>query len=225
MRDLQPVSTLSDEIERALAVLPVRNVPALRTLRRRFSRRIAGEPAREVLALARRFVNAGGIERRFIAYELVAHHPAASGSLRRSNLEELARGMSSWGAVDCFACYLAGPAWREGRLTDETVHSWARSPDRWWRRAAAVSTVPLNNRTRGGTGDARRTLAVCRILAADRDDMVVKAVSWALRELAKRDAAAVRSFLRRHGSTLSARIMREVRNKLDTGRKNPRRHG
>src|SRR5262245_28359541 len=78
MQDLN--DTLDAEIERALAALPVRNAPALRALQRRFSRRIAGESAREVLPLARRLVNAGGIERRFIAYELVAHHPAASGA-------------------------------------------------------------------------------------------------------------------------------------------------
>ena len=43
--------------------------------------------------------------------------------------------------------------------------------------------MPLNLRAAGGTGDAERTLAVCAQLAADRDDMVVKALSWALREL------------------------------------------
>ena len=54
----------------------------------------------------------------------------------------------------------------------------------------------------------------------DRDDMVVKAVSWALRELAKRDPRAVRDFLARQ--PVAARVAREVRNKLTTGLKNPR---
>ena len=53
---------------------------------------------------------------------------------------------------------------------------WARSPDRWLRRSALVATV-------GAKAEAARTLAVCAGLAADRDDMVVKALSWALREL------------------------------------------
>jgi hypothetical protein len=46
-----------------------------------------------------------------------------------------------------------------------------------------VSTVALNVRSRGGSGDVPRTLAVCRFLVADPDDMAVKALSWALREL------------------------------------------
>ncbi len=61
------------------------------------------------------------------------------------------------------------------------------------------------------------------IVLAIRDDMVVKALSWALRELAKRDAAAVATFVRRHAARLAPRVRREVRNKLETGRKVPKR--
>jgi 3-methyladenine DNA glycosylase AlkD len=60
-------------------------------------------------------------------------------------------------------------------------------------------------------------------LVADRDDMVVKALSWALRELAKRDPKAVRGFVATHGEALAARVRREVSAKLTTGLKNPRR--
>lgn len=86
-----------------------------------------------------------------------------------------------------------------------------------------MSTVPLNNRARGGQGDVERTLGVCRQLTVDRDDMVVKAMSWALRELSKRDQRAVKSFLRQHSDELAPRVRREVTNKLETGLKNPRR--
>ena len=57
----------------------------------------------------------------------------------------------------------------------------------------------------------------------DRQDLVVKGLSWALRELAKRDPESVRIFLAAHRDTLAARVIREVNNKLDTGRKNPPR--
>jgi 3-methyladenine DNA glycosylase AlkD len=52
--------------------------------------------------------------------------------------------------------------------------------------------------------------------------MVVKAMSWALRELVVHDPAAVRGFLQEHGSTLAPRVKREVGNKLLTGLKNPK---
>ena len=50
--------------------------------------------------------------------------------------------------------------------------------------------------------------------------MVVKALSWALRELVVRDPGAVRTFLDEHD--LAARVRREVTNKLQTGLKQPR---
>ena len=93
--------------------------------------------------------------------------------------------------------------------------------DLWWRRAALVSTVALNVRSHGGTGDIARTLAICRLLVEDHEDMVVKALSWALRELVAHDPHAVEEFLQDHESVLAARVNREVRNKLTTGLKNP----
>lgn len=125
--------------------------------------------------------------------------------------------------MDTFAVYLSGPAWRERQAPDSLIAHWARSNDRWRRRAALVSTVPLNLRSRGGAGDADRTLAICRMLIDDRDDMVVKALSWALRELAKHDPRPVQAFLREHEDALAARVLREVRHKLTTGLKNPTR--
>jgi 3-methyladenine DNA glycosylase AlkD len=86
-----------------------------------------------------------------------------------------------------------------------------------------VSTVPLNLRSRGGTGDTNRILDICQRLVADRGDMVVKALSWALRELVVWDPDAVRRFLEAHDEVLAPRVRREVRSKLETGRKNPSR--
>jgi 3-methyladenine DNA glycosylase AlkD len=205
-----------------LARLPNPNTASARALRRDYSRRWRDVPGGEVLRVATALAEDGGDLERFVAYELVAHHHGAAGLLTATRLRALAGTLDSWGAVDCFACYLSGPAWREGRITTDVVRRWAASPNRWWRRAALVSTVPLNNRARGGTGDAKRTLGMCDLLIDDRDDMVVKAMSWALRELAKRDPAAVRGFLARRSSRLAPRVRREVENKLRTGLKNPR---
>jgi 3-methyladenine DNA glycosylase AlkD len=59
-------------------------------------------------------------------------------------------------------------------------------------------------------------------LLDDRADMVVKAMSWALRELAKRDQRAVAAFIARQRTRMAPRLLREVGNKLRTGLKNPR---
>ena len=63
---------------------------------------------------------------------------------------------------------------------------------------------------------------IAEMLVSDHEDMVVKAMSWALRSLVPWDAKAVRAFLEEHEGELAARAKREVRNKLKTGLKNPR---
>lgn len=159
----------------------------------------------------------------YAAIRVVGHHPAAQRAMRWKVLEPLGDQMEDWGAVDMFAA-LAGPAWRAGRISDARVMRWTRSKSRWWRRAALVCTISLNRRARGGTGDVPRTLAVCEALAADHDDMVAKGLSWALRDLIVHDRKAVERFLRVHENELPALVRREVRCKLETGRKSsPRR--
>jgi 3-methyladenine DNA glycosylase AlkD len=210
---------IAAEIERRIRALPERGVEPARRVRREYSKRLRAVPAGEVVALALALVD----RHRWVGYELLYHHPGGLAALGVDEVERLGRGMDDWGSVDAFGCCVSGPAWRQGRLTDAVVRGWADSPDRWWRRAALVSTVPLNLRSRGGTGDAGRTLDICRRLVSDRDDMVVKALSWALRQLVVWDAEAVRAFLAAHDDVLAARVRREVRSKLDTGLKHPRR--
>jgi len=150
-------------------------------------------------------------------------HPGAFHSMGADELEELGQGINSWWSVDSFARTLSGPSWRDGLVPDEPIVRWAGSPDLWWRRAALVSTVAFNIRSQGGKGDVPRTLAICQMLVADHEDMVVKALSWALRELVYFDPKAVEGFLNEHEQVLAGRVKREVGNKLRTGLKNPRK--
>ncbi len=61
------------------------------------------------------------------------------------------------------------------------------------------------------------------MLAGDNEDMVVKALSWALRELVYFDRLAVTGFLRDYDPVLAGRVKREVGSKLSTGLKYKRR--
>lgn len=217
--NIKTLTALEKEIWQRLQTLKSLTTARMREVRREYSKRLATAQPEDVVRLASRLLRIRVPE--FFAYELVQHHKRALQSLKAKSLEELGRGIDSWVAVDTFACFLSGPAWRERQVPDALIKRWARSQDRWWRRAALVSTVPLNNKARGGSGDTKRTLMICEMLATDRDDMVVKAVSWALRELSKRDHDAVRSFLTKHKDELAPRVLREVNNKLSTGLKNP----
>ena len=216
------VEKLAEQIAGRVRALPRSDTRSLRALRREYSRSLRDASPALIIALAPALARSA--IHRFFSDELIANHKGAINLLGAKEVLALGAGISSWDQVDSFALNIAGPAWRRGQISDEVVLSWTESPDRWWRRAALVSTVALNSKARGGSGDPRRTLLVCERLVADRDDMVVKALSWALRALAAFDAAAVRGFLVAHRSELAARVVRETESKLNSGvksRRNP----
>jgi 3-methyladenine DNA glycosylase AlkD len=217
--DLGGVAETAMRLSAEIEGLEVKNTPNVRAIRRRYSGALKNARVAFVLDVARALKERHG--HRWVAYELIRDHAGAFRSLGEAELEALGQGIDSWSSVDSFARTLSGPAWLHGQVGDEVIHGWARSENRWWRRAALVSTVALNVRSRGGRGDVPRTLEVCRLLVEDHDDMVVKAMSWALRELVAHDPDAVWAFLTAHEEALAARVKREVRNKLRTGLKNP----
>lgn len=212
----------------SMTVLGTAN-PEAHALARELKRQLKAWPVADVMKLIERLVlgfggdDVASMEGRFTGYILLSRHRAAFASLTGKRIEALGKGNDNWASVDAFACMIAGPAWMRAQLSDAFVKRWSRSKDRWWRRTALVCTVPLNQRSKGGTGDTSRTLALCEALAADHDDMIVKAESWALRSLIEHDRQAVERFLGEHEDTLHKRVLREVRNKLRTGRKTPKR--
>ncbi|MEX2570881.1 MAG: DNA alkylation repair protein [Gemmatimonadota bacterium] len=221
MEDVRgPASALVDEIRRRVSLAQERSVPVLRRVRRELTMRMEREDPAVVTQVVKRAIAEPSVPR-WLAYELLHYHQPTMDALTIDQLEDLGKGIGAWAEVDSFACYISGPAWREGRVSTIDIRRWALSNDRWWRRAALVSTVALNNTARGGIGDADRTFAICDLLRDDRDDMVVKAMSWALRELLGKEPRRVEAYVARHERVLAARIVREVRNKLETGLKNP----
>jgi 3-methyladenine DNA glycosylase AlkD len=204
----------------AIADLPIRTTPAVRAVRRRLSSEVRDESPVEVLAVARALIDAGW---RWVGYELIRNHRATLESLHLSEVESLGQGFRSWGEVDAFGIYIAGPAWLNAQIVDRDVMRWTKHADKWWRRAALVATVPLNSKAHGGAGNSQATVKILAALLDDRDPIVVKAMSWALRSLvvAERDAAI--RFLEEHEDRLAAAVRRETRNKLSVGTKTRRR--
>jgi 3-methyladenine DNA glycosylase AlkD len=202
--------------------MEILGVPAdgIRAVVHDLRRRLKSEKPAAVLQVAHGIIASNTVEGRQVAYEILSGHKKTMETLKLKDVEALGRGIDNWVSVDTFSVLIAGPCWREGQVPDSAVRRWTRSKDRWWRRTAVVSTVALNLKSRGGRGDVGRTIDICSRLASDDDDMVAKGLSWALRELSKREKAPVRRFLREHDDVLPARVKREVKRKLATGRKN-----
>jgi 3-methyladenine DNA glycosylase AlkD len=198
-------------------------VPAMRRVLKDVASALKKEPPRGVMQVARALTRAGVSEAATLGHELVSSRSDALETVGEREIRMLARGLDNWATVDAFAVSLLGSVWRRRQVREAFITRWARSPNRWHRRAAIVATVALNEKSRGGEGDTRRTLRICRLVARDRDEMVAKGLSWALRSLSKRDPRSVRAFLTTQGDRLIPRVRREVRSKLETGLKNPKR--
>jgi 3-methyladenine DNA glycosylase AlkD len=208
------------DIRAEIAALSRRDTPSMRALRKSWSARLKPAPAAEVMGIAQALDREARQEGKWVAYELIRYHPAAFATIGEAQVADFADRIASWYATDAFGTILSGPLWAKGRLSDTLIGDWSRSPQMWLRRSALVATVGRNANLPGG--DAARTLPICLRLAADREDMIEKAVSWALRYLSQKDRGAVVGFMEEHGGQFCARVRREVRNKLATGLKSGR---
>lgn len=177
------------------------------------------EPA-QVIRLCKEMALTGIFEVQHVAFGLLNKKYKIIEYLTLEDLLVLGTFMDNWPSTDTFGTQVSGPAWRLNCIDDKTVRTWAESPDKWWRRIALVSTVALNLKSQKGEGDVGRTMMICEMLISDRDDMVVKALSWALRELSKRYPIEVDEFIETNKNALAGRVIREVKRKLLTGRKN-----
>lgn len=202
-----------------IAALPKRDTPHMRALRKVWSATLKSETGAHVIAIAEALEAVSPQEGKWVAYELIRHHKAAFAEVSQTVVERFTEHAASWYAVDALGTILTGRLWAQGRLPDRLIDAWAGSDDRWLRRSALVATVGRN----AVKPDPERTFALCLRLAADRDDMVEKAVSWALRWLSQKDRAAVDGFWGVHLDRFRPRVRREVAHKLGTGLKTPRR--
>jgi len=172
------------------------------------------------IALCKELVKRDIFECQVIAYELIGRNKKLLNALSYKDLMDLWRNLDNWASVDHYTVGIFGVLWGKGVVNDQHIEKLLTSDNFWDRRVAVVSTVALNLKSRGGTGDTPRTISVCEKVVDDREDLIRKALSWALRELSKRDPQAVRDFLDKYQNRLAGLVIREVNHKLDFGTKN-----
>jgi len=195
-------------------------VPDQRQVIERWRKTLSGFTERQWIELSLGLINTDILECQQVAFEFLWKNKKALQALTVEEILLLGKNLDNWVSVDMYCMCITGFSLRTGKLQDEIIVQWAGHESHWIRRSALVSTVPLNLRARGGKGDVEQTLAICRLLVNDYDDMIVKAMSWALRELSKSDRQAVIGFLEDYQDQLHPRVKREVGTKLRTGKKN-----
>jgi len=99
--------------------------------------------------------------------------------------------LSSWADHDGLVHYLIAPMIAAKPTRAAKVFRWAKSSNRWHRRAACVALIQ-GTRQKMFLPEIKR---LTNTLLSDQDDMVRKGLSWLLRETAKADAKRTVPFL------------------------------
>ncbi|WP_158259125.1 DNA alkylation repair protein [Flagellimonas meridianipacifica] len=196
------------------------SVPNLKIVLKELKKETKLFETKEKLELIKGLVDKEIFELQQIAFEYLQSQKDLYNSLTKGYIESIEKNLDNWLSVDSFAIMIVGCAWRENSIGTEKVEHYLTSDNHWMRRIGVVATVSLNLKAKGGLGDSKRTLAICRKVVDDHHDMIVKALSWALRELSKTDRESVELFLEEYEDRLHKKVLREVRKKLDTGLKN-----
>ena len=184
----------------------------LKTLTKEFS-------ISDKLELAKSLIYEEVFELQQVAFEFLDSNKKVLKSLTKDDIKELGRNLDNWLSVDYYSACIVGFAWREKLIDIHDIKKYLESEDFWIRRIAIVATVSLNQKARGGKGDSQQTLEVCKEVIDDHHEMIVKALSWALRELAKNEKEPVAEFIDMYKERLHRKVIREVTTKLETGRK------
>lgn len=121
--------------------------------------------------------------------------------------------LTNWATTDHLCTKIIAEAVKKDPGLAERLLEWTGSDNRWRRRAAAVSLVPLARRSEM-LGDVFK---VADRLMTDGDDMVQKGVGWMLKEASKKHPEEIREYLLRWREESPALILRYASEKLPKG--------
>jgi len=124
--------------------------------------------------------------------------------------------ISSWADHDGLVHYLIAPMVAAKATRVRTVFRWAKSRDRWHRRAACVALIQ-------GTRQKKFFPQIVKLsdrLLADEDDMVQKGLGWLLRETAKYDPKRTLPYLMKIRGTATRLVLRTACETLPAAVKN-----
>ena len=128
----------------------------------------------------------------------------------------LAAGHSAnWATTDLMCGVLIGPLLMAHPRLRPRMRGWARHRSLWVRRAAIVGLI--GTARRGQSLDL--VYSIARQLHKDREDLIQKAVGWALREAGKADMARLERYLRQNGARIPRTTFRYAIERFPTAKR------
>ena len=111
---------------------------------------------------------------------------------------------ANWATTDHICGALIGPLLVRHPRAAARLRSWSTHPNMWVRRASIVGLIRL---ARKGTAHDQ-LYSVARRLHTNKEDLIQKAVGWALREAGKTDTDRLERYLRANGPRIPRTTLR-----------------
>jgi 3-methyladenine DNA glycosylase AlkD len=164
-----------------------------------------------IFSLCEELLKTGYVEEAVIAYEWADRISASFEEADFATLERwLKTYVSNWAECDTLCNHAVGTFIEKYPRYLGRLKRWAKSSNRWERRAAAVSLV-LPARRGMFLGDV---FEIAEILLHDEDDLVQKGYGWMLKEASKAHAAEVFDFIIQYKKTMPRTALRYAIEKM-----------
>jgi 3-methyladenine DNA glycosylase AlkD len=116
----------------------------------------------------------------------------------------IAQYINNWAKCDGFCNHTIGDMLQKYPETIEEVKSWAKSQNRWLKRASAVSLiVPAKKGL-----FLQDAFEICDFLLTDKDDMVQKGYGWLLKEESRMHQQEVFNYVVKNGAVMPRTALR-----------------
>jgi 3-methyladenine DNA glycosylase AlkD len=112
--------------------------------------------------------------------------------------------LDNWALVDVFCPDALGPLLETRSDLEMKIKAWTKDPNRWVKRASAVSFIKIARRGRC----LETVYDIAERLFPVEDDLIHKATGWLLREAGRTDRPRLRDFLLKHGPAIPRTALR-----------------
>jgi 3-methyladenine DNA glycosylase AlkD len=159
----------------------------------------------EIYLLCDELYKSGYLEESFIVSNwtnsLAGHYEREDLQVFKSWIETY---INNWASCDGFCNHTLGSFMEQYPECIKELKCWAKSPNRWMRRAAAVSLIIPAKHGKF----LKESLEIADLLLNDRDDMVQKGYGWLLKEASRKHRTEVYDFVIRNKRSMPRTALR-----------------
>lgn len=180
-------------------------IPIVRKISQRYFEEVKDLEKNEIFSICEKLFQSGYFEEATIAldwaFRLKRHYEKSDFKIFESWLKKY---VSNWAECDDFCCHAFGYFIFQFPGFLPRLKLWARSRNRWMRRASAVIMIYSIRREKY----LDVVFEIADALLMDKDDLVQKGYGWMLKEASKRYQAEIFDYVMRHKDRMPRTALR-----------------